>query len=272
MTEAPGPSQCAAGRVLERLLPASEQQTVRRVQVGLIYSAVELASGALGVAYTFPESRTCRGGEDAAERPLIGAKASVLLRGLGGRELLASTLGLAAANALLARALPSSQERESDVLDVLRIREGDRVCMVGCFLPVLAELQDRPISITSVDQVAKAGSLPAQEAERLLPSSEVAIITATSLINGTLDHLLELCLQCREVALLGPSTPLLPEAFAGTPVTCLAGIRAQQPDGVLQSIAEGHGFRVFKRYVRKVCLRIAEPRARAALGENPART
>jgi uncharacterized protein (DUF4213/DUF364 family) len=85
----------------------------------------------------------------------------------------------------------------------------------------------------------------------------VAIITATSLINGTFDHLLELSRCCREVALLGPSTPLLPDVFFGIPLTCLAGIRVQEPEAVLQSIAEGQGFRVFKRYVRKVNIRIA---------------
>jgi uncharacterized protein (DUF4213/DUF364 family) len=129
--------------------------------------------------------------------------------------------------------------------------------MVGCFIPLLKSLQSRQITVTAVDHLPKPGSLPAQEAEQLLPCSQVAIITATSLINGTFDHLLELSLRCREVALLGPSAPLLPEVFFGTPLTCLAGIRVQEPEGVLQSIAEGHGFRVFKRYVRKMNIRIA---------------
>jgi uncharacterized protein (DUF4213/DUF364 family) len=130
--------------------------------------------------------------------------------------------------------------------------------MVGCFVPTLASLQTRQISVAAVDQIPKPGSLPAQEAERLLPCSQVAIITATSLINGTLDHLLELARLCREVALLGPSTPLLPEAFSGTPVSCLAGIRVREPEGVFQSIAEGQGFRVFKRHVLKANMRIAK--------------
>jgi uncharacterized protein (DUF4213/DUF364 family) len=220
---------------------------------------VQLESGAVGVAYTFPESRDCRLPGAGGHRPLAGEKASILLSGLGGGNLLSSTLGLATANALLASDPPAPQVREGDVLDNLALRDGDRVCMVGCFVPTLASLQSRQLSVAAVDQVPKPGSLPAQEAERLLPSSQVAIITATSLINGTLDHLLELARLCREVALLGPSTPLLPEAFAGTPVTCLAGIRVRKPEEVFQSIAEGQGFRVFKRHALKVSLRIAEP-------------
>jgi uncharacterized protein (DUF4213/DUF364 family) len=219
---------------------------------------VQLDSGAVGVAYTFPESRDCRVAEAGEPKTLAGEKASILLRGLGGRDLLCSTTGLATANALLASDPPTRQVREGDVLDNLVLRDGDRVCMVGCFVPTLASLQTRQISVAAVDQIPKPGSLPAQEAERLLPCSQVAIITATSLINGTLDHLLELARLCREVALLGPSTPLLPEAFSGTPISCLAGIRVREPEGVFQSIAEGQGFRVFKRHVRKVNMRIAE--------------
>jgi uncharacterized protein (DUF4213/DUF364 family) len=239
-------------RIIQRLLALAERHAVRRVQVGLIYSAVQLDSGAVGVAYTFPQSRECRA-EDAGDRqPLAGGKASMLLSGLGSKDLLASTLGLATANALLAGAPAPPSMREGDVLEGLKLRDGDRVCMVGCFVPLLACLQARRISVTAVDQVPKPGSLPAEEAEKLLPCSQVAIITATSLINGTLDRLLELCRHCREAALLGPSTPLLPEVFLGTPISCLAGIRVQEPEAVLRSIAEGQGFRVFKKYVRKV--------------------
>ncbi len=247
-----------SARIVQQLLPAGERHTVRRVQAGLIYTAVQLDSGALGVAYTFPESRDCGAGNAGETRSLAGSKASTLLNGLGGEDSLASTLGLATANALLVCDPPGPQVRQGDILDTLQLRDGDRVCMVGCFLPLLASLQNRQITVTAVDQVAKPGSLPAQEAERLLPRSQVAIITATSLINGSFDHLAVLSRHCREVALPGPSTPLLPEVFAGTPVTCLAGITVQEPDGVLQTISEGRGFRVFKRYVRKVHLRIAK--------------
>jgi uncharacterized protein (DUF4213/DUF364 family) len=209
------------------------------------------------VAYTFPESRVCRGSSAGETQPLTGSKAARLLRAVGGGDLLASTLGLATANALIAGLPPSPHMREGDVLEGLEIRSGDRVCMVGCFVPLLSRLHSRQITVTAVDQVPKPGALPAQEVEHHLPRSQVAVITATSLINGTLDHLLELARGCREVALLGPSTPLLPEVFAGTPVSCLAGIRIQDPEGVLRSVAEGQGFRVFKRYVRKMNIPLA---------------
>ena len=243
-------------RLVAELTGVADRRTVRHAQVGLIYSAVELTSGGLGVAFTFPQARACGEREPDDAGPLAGRPARELLERLGASSLLSSTLALATANALLAEEPLPASAVEGDVLDCIEVRPGDRVCMVGSFLPLLEPLRQRQASVTALDQVPKPGSRPAAEAERWLPHSDVAIITATSIINATIGGLLALTGSCREVAVLGSSTPLLPEAFVGTPVTCLAGIRVSEPEGVLQSIAEGQGFRAFKRYVRKVAMRL----------------
>ena len=97
---------------------------------------------------------------------------------------------------------------------------------------------------------------PAERARDLLPTCSVAIITSTTLITEGLDALLEAAAGCREVALLGPSTPLLPEVFADTPVTWLSGIRIENPEKVLRVVSEGGGTRDFSPYVQKVNLRL----------------
>jgi uncharacterized protein (DUF4213/DUF364 family) len=84
----------------------------------------------------------------------------------------------------------------------------------------------------------------------------VAIITGTSLINGTIDRLLRLAAGCREVAILGPSTPLLAEAFRGLQVHCLSGVRVEDPEEVFRIIGEGGGFRFFKDHTTKLNIRL----------------
>jgi uncharacterized protein (DUF4213/DUF364 family) len=244
-----------AERIVERLADSAGRRRVCRVQAGLIYTAVQLDTGDVGVAYTFPQTRACGGPGCGGGFPLESRRAVELIGALGGNDLLASTVALATVNALLAGAPPPGI-READVLDSIRFRRGDRVCMVGCFAPLIAPLADLKVSLKTFDQIPKPGSRPAGEVEEHLPRSQVAIITATSLINNTLEHLLALASNCREVAVLGSSTPLIPEVFSGTPVSCLAGISMAEPEGVLRSISEGQGFCVFKRYVRKVSLRI----------------
>jgi hypothetical protein len=192
---------------------------------------------------------------------------------LGSENLFDSAIGLAAVNALATadRAVKGKEGpaaegsagrapgggESGDVLEALDLQEGDRVCMVGCFFPVLEKLRKRKIEVQAVDLELKPGALPAESVSALLPKCQIALITATAIINGTMEGLLELTGNCREVVVLGPSTPLIPQAFKDTPVTCLAGIRVDRPDGVFRVIGEGGGFREFKRYTTKVTLRAA---------------
>jgi uncharacterized protein (DUF4213/DUF364 family) len=239
------------------------EHRVRRAQIGLIYCAVQLESGATGVAFTFPAERS---GQAGSARPcgaglsgqgnLAGRTADQLIEHLGSEDLVSSALGMAASNAVIAASLPDPRALRGDILDNLDIRKGDRICMVGCFLPVLDRLANLAVEVHTVDRVAKPGAEPAERVEQLLPESQVAIITGTSIINGTIDELLRLSAGCREVAILGPSTPLLAEAFRGHRVHCLSGVRVDDPDEVFRVIGEGGGFRFFKNYTTKLNIRL----------------
>jgi hypothetical protein len=72
-----------------------------------------------------------------------------------------------------------------------------------------------------------------------------------------MDLLIEVAVQgCRDVVLLGPSTPLLPEIFKSLGVTMLSGLIVTDPSGILQVVSEGGGMRAFGDYVKKVNIRI----------------
>jgi uncharacterized protein (DUF4213/DUF364 family) len=240
--------------IRSRIMEQAAGQRVRRAQIGLIYCAVQLDSGATGVAFTFPAERSSRpcGAGLSGQGNLAGRTADQLIEHLGSQELVSSALGMAASNAVIAALFPEPRAIGGDILDHLDIRKGDRLCMVGCFLPVLEKLGDLAVKVTTVDRAAKLGAEPAERAEQLLPESQVAIITGTSIINNTIDDLLRLAAGCREVAILGPSTPLLAAAFGGYPVHCLSGIQVDDPDELFRIIGEGGGFRFFKDFTTKL--------------------
>ena len=237
-----------AQTIRSRIMAQGAGKRVRRAQIGLIYCAVQLESGSTGVAFTFPAQRSGQpcGAGLSGQGNLAGRSAGQLIEHLGSEELVSSALGMAASNAVIAECFADPHALGGDILDHLDIREGDRICMVGCFLPVLERLGNLAVEVTTVDQVAKPGAEPAERVERLLPESQVAIITGTSIINNTIDDILRLAAGCREVAVLGPSTPLLADAFRDFQVRCLSGIRVDDPDAVFRIIGEGGGFRFFK--------------------------
>jgi hypothetical protein len=58
---------------------------------------------------------------------------------------------------------------------------------------------------------------------------------------------------------LGPSTPLCPGVFAGTPVTLLSGVVVCSPDELMWIVSEGGGMQCPGRSVHKVTIRLGAP-------------
>jgi uncharacterized protein len=227
------------------------------VRIGLGYTAVLLESGRLGVAYTFRND--LRGGCKIFRglRPLSGSPASRVLELFDSQDKVESAVALATANALLNH-LPDSP-LDGDVLEHVSFRPDDRVGMVGYFAPMVPAIRERAASLIIFEQTERLETevLPEEEMFTGLPECQVAIVTATSILNDTIDEILYAAHTCREVVLLGASTPMFPTAFAGTPLTVLSGVLVTSPEKMLQVVSEGGGTRSFRGSVRKINIRLA---------------
>jgi uncharacterized protein (DUF4213/DUF364 family) len=238
-------------RLIDILEPWCTGHVIRDVRIGLGYTAVRLDDDRTGVAYTLGKELFKGCTAFAGKRPIAGRPALETLRYLDSEGLVESALGLATANAL-ANTAPS-QGVTDDVLKSVQLFPTDSVAMVGFFSPLVTELQDRVAELEIFEE--RTGLLPhvrgSSEAVSAIPKYDVALITSTTIINDTVDELLEAARDCRELAMLGPSTPLIAEAFEGTAVTWLSGITVDNADGLLRVVSEGGGTRLFKPFVTK---------------------
>lgn len=238
--------------ILERVSAAARAAEVADVRIGLGYTAVRFADDSTGLAYTFrddvPPGCTVLDGKGA----LAGRQASDLIRWLSSSDTIEAGVGLACANALAN--VPSGHHQIGDVLSRIEVRPDDAVAMVGLFRPLVAPLRERAGRLTVYERIRQPQDdlRPAEEALDDLPSCQVAVITATSILNHTIDNLLAAAHDCREVVILGSSTPLLPHVFPGA--TVLSGVVVREPREVLRVVSEGGGMRLFGRYVDKVCV------------------
>jgi uncharacterized protein len=241
-----------AERLVAGLKGVAREAVVADVRIGLGYTAVKLSDERTGVAYTFRDE--AKGGCSVFEalRPLVGRSAVDLLALLESKDAIEAGVGLACANALVNKR--DSEQIEGDILDHLGVGPEDDVGMVGNFGPLVRELERRARSLTIFERISKPMGMlrPQEEAFSVLPRCRIALITATSIINGTIDGLLEAAGACRRVVLLGASTPLWAEAFTATNVTMLSGVVVTKPADVLQVVSEGGGMRQFSPYVSKV--------------------
>jgi uncharacterized protein (DUF4213/DUF364 family) len=81
------------------------------------------------------------------------------------------------------------------------------------------------------------------------------LITSTTILNNTLESILDRAAEKVRIALLGPSTPMVAEAFEHRPmVKALAGIVPGRIDPVLKTVRHGLGTRHLHRCSRKVTL------------------
>lgn len=238
------------------ILPAANKYSIDDVRIGLGYTAVRLNSGHVGLAYTFLDG--IKGGCDVFKgiRPLIGRNAADLLTGLHTGDNIEAAVALATANAV--SVIEDKTFCTGDILDQLTLHSGDRVGMVGHFAPILPRLKKKCAAVHIFERIEfpMGDLLPNADIPKVLPQCQVAVVTSTSIVNNTVDAILDAAANCREVVMLGASTPLIPEAFSGTPVTLLSGVLATHSEGVLQVVSQGGGMRSFGKYIRKVNLRV----------------
>jgi hypothetical protein len=119
-----------------------------------------------------------------------------------------------------------------------------RLHRIGCRLDILELKSDRP------------GTMSPDEGRLSLAVCNVALITATSIVTGTMDELLSSLGNIRAAVILGPSSFMRPEVFSGTPVTHIAGVRIRNSSAVERIVSEGGGTKILKPHMdfETICL------------------
>jgi len=235
--------------IVDDLLGEAESTLSKRViadvRIGLGYTAVLLDDEGCGLAGTLvEESRHCCT-LLAGAGELIGKPALEVAAYAKSSDPVASSVGIATLNAVLNR----DGEPSPRPLDVLPI-DGATVGMVGYFGPLIGELRRRAKSLTIFERRSLSPDvLPDWAAERELPTCDIVLITSLTLVNKTLDHLLQLARG--EVALIGPTTPLSP-VFARYGVSHLFASVVVDPKRVLATVSQAGGTQRFKDAVKKV--------------------
>ena len=157
---------------------------------------------------------------------------------LSGNALEAS-IGVAAINSLLE--VNESNAVQINASEVLMKRgSGKNIALVGHF-PFIPKLRGVAKNLWVIEQQPSEGDYPADAAEEFIPQADVVALTASALINHTLDDLLGLCTPAALVMILGPSTPISPVLFDhGATIT--AGSRVVDETTVLNYIGQGATF------------------------------
>jgi hypothetical protein len=240
----------------ERTQPAAQGTVVLDLRVGLGYVGVRLENHSMGLAAllsdVFPSG--CMVLQNAGM--YAGSPAASLLKYLvEGKNPLERAIGLATANALIDPPRDARDDREAT--SYFNLQAGERVVMIGLFSPLVQRILSTGATLTVIEKNPERMKIPGErEKEEALQGCDVAIITATTLLNNTFEETVNGLGTPRCTALIGPSTPLLPEIFQGTPVTHLGGAVVADSDRIMRIISEAGGTPAMRPALRFVNLSI----------------
>jgi len=248
---------------------------IERVVVGLFFTGVKLSTGHVGACATpikaIPDAVCCSSPAHAMPFPgkMRGRLAASFLDEVQQQDGIRRAVGIASMNALAAlcwdrRPHPDvDMEIGVDAFDAAGIRPGQRVVVVGAFVPFLRELKKRgqPYLVLEQDPATlKPDEMPyyrhAAQARVVVPEADVLLVTGTTLLNDTLDEILAAARPATRKVVVGPTVGLVPDAYLRRGCDVLGTIRVTEADAFLDVLAEGgSGYHFFGRSAQKIVLR-----------------
>jgi len=204
----------------------NEEVEIKDVWLGLHWTAVE--SMYVGMAHTYKTDSKIQV-ENAGS--FTGLDVRKVIKMALSKEPLNASVGIAAINSLIK---PIGIE-ESVNPYIEKESKGKTICIIGRF-PFNDEMRKIAKKTYILEFEPLPGELPSDACEEVVPKADINIITATTLINGTIDHLLEI--SSGKNIVLGPSTPMHPILFEYG-IDVLAGVRVVDKMLLQRAIVQG---------------------------------
>jgi uncharacterized protein (DUF4213/DUF364 family) len=266
--------QETAQLVKQKLGSDFEKLTVERIVVGLFFTGAKLSNGAGGVSYTpvkdIPQAVCCPSSAGRIFDPvkIKGIKAAAVLAALSSDEPIKAAIAIATLNALSAicwdRGLNDNYriQMNTDAVDVVRMPAESSVAVIGAFVPILRKLKIRGGRWWVIEQDPRTLKsdemdhfIPADRSGETIAEADVLIITGVTLVNHTLEPILKAARPDAEIAVVGPTASMLPEALFESGARVVGGVWVKKPDELLDVLAAGgSGYHFFDKLAPRIVI------------------
>lgn len=245
-----------------------EPPKVSKVVIGLGYTGVEVSAydlePILGLTSTLPSivnSADCSKIKFAGN--LTNKKLFELLEWSYLAPSLEKIIGIATLNAVsqhILRIKNSYSKLQGDLLYYLKINQDTSITIIGLMKPFIRKLVKKTRKITLVEDTI---SVPQEfkefnfrtnidELEKEEIFTDILFCTGTSLINNTLEQILNLFRKkARKTIVMGPSVGLLPDILFDYGVSIVGGMEITNSEETLKILQEGGGTKLFKKFGKK---------------------
>jgi len=246
-----------------------EDLTISEVRIGISMTAVKLSDGSCGVSSTFTnETQHCRKGNrdygDFSPLKIRGRKVTELLE-TDKKSGIITTLRIASLNAVSSGIINSGGYRileNRDPIDLFDFSIPRTITIVGAFHSYINKISDTgnrlfvlELNENEIAPDEKKFFIPAGDYMKVLPESDIIIITGLTLVNSTIDNLLASVPEKAAVVVTGPSGSIIPDVLFENKVSIIGATRIIKPDVLFDLIGEGGGgYHLFEYCAQKICI------------------
>ena len=241
---------------------------VTKVVIGLGYTGVEVTAYAyepfLGLASTLESiinktdcSKISFAGE-LTNRPM-----SELLNWSIEAPSLKKIIGIATLNGVsqhILKIINPYKKIDGNLIDFVEITKDTTVTFIGFIKPLIKKISKISPSITVVeDTISTSPEFETYKFKRNIEqlkkeeiSTDILFCTGTTLINNTLESILEkFKRKARKIILIGPTASMIPDILFDYGVDIVGGMEIFDSEATIKILQEGGGTKLFKKYGKK---------------------
>jgi uncharacterized protein (DUF4213/DUF364 family) len=241
---------------------------IEEVRAGTHLTAVKLSDSSYGVATTLidahcyiPKGKRDFGGFTPSK--IAGGFVSSLFE-TEKKSNIIDTVKIAVLNAISSKLLTTGRYNiieNTDPIDLIELNN-KTITIVGAFQSYINKLSATNCRLNVLELNKNAFTaeqikyyVPAEKYKEVIPVSDIVIITGLTLINGTIDGLLEAVRPNTKVIVTGHSSSLIPDVLFKNKVNIIGATRIVDPALLFSVVSEfGAGYHLMNYCAQKICI------------------
>ena len=213
------------------------------------FGVLVLADGSCGFFYTRLGDNLKQLRDKIDEKQILSTPILDLAEGYDNANLVKRSLGLGALTAIAQHVFSRSAgvlQSDVDPLGQLDLNISHQVGMVGYFKPLVRMLKDQRVPVTVIEKdegyFDYDGLVDVTLDVGALKRCDRVLITASTLLNDSLDSVLANCAANAQVALIGPTVGCLPDPFFARGIDVVGGSRIADLCGLKKHMEYGENW------------------------------
>jgi uncharacterized protein (DUF4213/DUF364 family) len=198
---------------------------------------------AIGVAMTLPEEI------GSYKNKIEKISVDEFINKADSLNIIERTLALATINAVSQYYIDLRDAKYMDAIEIIENIKNLKIALIGNIPPIAKELKNRGYALYVFERNQKLWNenvLSDSLEYQLLPKMDAVLLSASTLVNGTIDMILDRSKNAKFIILTGPTSQVLPEFLKDTKITHIASMKIVDIDNAVKYLKLGDFHRFSK--------------------------